>query len=282
MPLSETGEKVKRKFKQEYGKEGEGYFYAKENKDKKFAEAVKKGDVATIMAMWLEAAYGKSQIVDPPVRFANDFNYGSKAEVKKKPYGNVEYADPGYHDNKERYPVDPKHIHAAWNYINHPKNAHKYTSSQLHHIRNKIIAAYKRHVDSAGPPSLTKCALLKSRPIKYSMEFQGFPISVEFERGDIRKHKDGQTKMLYPYGYIEFTKGQDGEPLDAYVGPDSMAEYVYEIKQLKADTGKFDEMKYMLGFDSPEEAKRAYISHYNPNFFGGIKAISLEDFKQQI
>jgi hypothetical protein len=43
MPLTKIGHKVERKFEKEYGeKKGKGYFYAKENKDKKFAGAMTK------------------------------------------------------------------------------------------------------------------------------------------------------------------------------------------------------------------------------------------------
>ena len=70
------------------------------------------------------------------------------AEKKKKtaPYGNVTYADPGYRsDNKKRYPLDTEtHIRAAWSYINMPKNAKFYTSSQLASIKKKIKAAMSR------------------------------------------------------------------------------------------------------------------------------------------
>jgi len=63
----------------------------------------------------------------------------------KKPYGDVTYADPGYQqDGKKRYPLDtPDHIKAAWSYINMPKNAKAYSSSQLATIKNKIKAAMK-------------------------------------------------------------------------------------------------------------------------------------------
>ena len=43
MPLSKTGEKVEKKFEKEYGeKKGKSFFYAKENKEKKFASAMTK------------------------------------------------------------------------------------------------------------------------------------------------------------------------------------------------------------------------------------------------
>jgi hypothetical protein len=67
----------------------------------------------------------------------------------------IEYADPGYQpDGKERYPIDTDpHIRAAWNYINKPGNARKYTSDQLRRIRAAVIAAWKGRIDKDGPPS---------------------------------------------------------------------------------------------------------------------------------
>ena len=63
-----------------------------------------------------------------------------------KPYGDVPYADPGYQkDGKKRYPIDTAdHVKAAWSYINMPKNASKYSSSQLSSIKSKIKAAAKK------------------------------------------------------------------------------------------------------------------------------------------
>lgn len=76
----------------------------------------------------------------------------------KKPYGDVEYADPGYQeDKKKRYPIDTEaHIRAAWNYINKEKNQEQYTSSQVASIKRRIIAAWKKKIDKDGPPSAQK------------------------------------------------------------------------------------------------------------------------------
>lgn len=65
----------------------------------------------------------------------------------KKPYGDVEYADPGYQaDKKKRYPLDTDaHVTAAWGYINQKDNAGKYTPEQLAKIKSKIKAAMKKH-----------------------------------------------------------------------------------------------------------------------------------------
>jgi phage head maturation protease len=74
------------------------------------------------------------------------------------PYSTTEYADPGYQtDGKKRYPVDTeRHIRAAWNFINRPSNARRYTVEQLGKIKAKIIAAWKKEIDEEGPPSANK------------------------------------------------------------------------------------------------------------------------------
>jgi hypothetical protein len=68
----------------------------------------------------------------------------------------VEHADPGYQsDGKQRYPIDTdRHIRAAWNYINKPGNASRYTEDQLKRIRAAIIAAWKARINNGGPPSI--------------------------------------------------------------------------------------------------------------------------------
>jgi len=67
----------------------------------------------------------------------------------------LNYADPGYQsDGKRRYPIETeRHVRAAWNYINRPSNAHRYTADQIGRIRAAIIAAWKEKIDIEGPPS---------------------------------------------------------------------------------------------------------------------------------
>jgi hypothetical protein len=64
----------------------------------------------------------------------------------KAPYGDVEYADPGYQkDKQKRYPIDTKaHAKAAWSYVNQADNARLYTSAQLKRVRGRIKAALKK------------------------------------------------------------------------------------------------------------------------------------------
>jgi hypothetical protein len=80
---------------------------------------------------------------------------GSMSSSLLKDHREPNYADPGYQpDGKRRYPVDTeRHIRAAWNYINRPSNAQRYTTDQVGRIRATIIAAWKEKIDIEGPPS---------------------------------------------------------------------------------------------------------------------------------
>lgn len=74
-----------------------------------------------------------------------------------KPYGDVEYADPGYLDadgnqasksgkpGVKRYPLSADKVEAAWSYINQEANASQYTPDQLAAIKGKVKAAMKKH-----------------------------------------------------------------------------------------------------------------------------------------
>jgi len=67
-------------------------------------------------------------------------------EAAKEPYGDVEYADPGYQkDKQKRYPLDTDdHIRAAWSYINQADNADQYSAQHLALVKSRIRAAMKR------------------------------------------------------------------------------------------------------------------------------------------
>ncbi len=79
--------------------------------------------------------------------YLDDSEGATLARADKEPYGDVEYADPGYQsDKKKRYPVDTEeHVRAALSYINHAGNAAKYSPEHLARIKSKIHAAAKRH-----------------------------------------------------------------------------------------------------------------------------------------
>ena len=60
----------------------------------------------------------------------------------KHEYGDVEFADPV----NNKYPIDtPKHIRAAWSYINHKDNTAKYDTHEVEVIKGRIEKAAKEH-----------------------------------------------------------------------------------------------------------------------------------------
>ncbi len=72
----------------------------------------------------------------------------------REPYGDTDYADPGYQpDRKKRYPINtPERIRSAWDYVHKAKDADRYTPEQRRLIEGRIVAAWKRKIDPAGPP----------------------------------------------------------------------------------------------------------------------------------
>jgi len=124
--------------------------------------------------------------------------------------------------------------------------------------------------------------------------FQGLPISVENQKGSVRKGKCEKgkpwscwrTRMTAHYGYLtNGMKGVDGDKLDVFIGPDENAKVAYVVHTKKAPTYKeFDEDKCMLGFGSAAEAKKAFIANYGgeEKHFGSMDAIPMNEFKKRV
>lgn len=119
---------------------------------------------------------------------------------------------------------------------------------------------------------------------------QGVSIAIENRKGSVRKGTDPdgtpwRTVYKIPYGYIEGTEGNDGEEIDAYVGPDKEAPNVYVVHQRKLDGKGYDEDKVFFGFHSEEEVRKAYLKHYNkvgPKLLGPISTIAIADLKKRL
>ena len=118
--------------------------------------------------------------------------------------------------------------------------------------------------------------------------FAGLKISIENRKGSIRRGVDSDghkwaIKMNYDYGYIRETEGVDGDHVDCYLGGNENARNVYIIHQKIPGTNTYDEDKCMLGFNTLEEAKRAYFSQYDKSgFFGGVDTVPIEVFKENV
>ena len=135
-----------------------------------------------------------------------------------------------------------------------------------------------------------KADVKKARKLARRMKFRGMDLSIETDKGQLRHwgdpHGDGEkgtTKMEYPYGYIRRTMGNDDEHVDVYVGPNESVDEVYIVHQMKKPNFKhYDEDKVMIGFESPKDAKQAYLAHYNDSrFFGSMKTMKVDDFKEE-
>ena len=117
---------------------------------------------------------------------------------------------------------------------------------------------------------------------------QGLEIAIENRKGSARSGVDAdgkawRTVMKHPYGFLRGTKGKDGEEVDVYVGPVKDAPFAYVVHQHKADGTGFDEDKVMLGFASEEDARKAYLKHYDdPKFLGPISKVSIEKLKDLV
>lgn len=120
---------------------------------------------------------------------------------------------------------------------------------------------------------------------KERMLWQGLTIAIEHPEGTVREGVDEtgkpwRTVFRYAYGEILGTLGLDGDPVDVFIGSYSDAPEVYIVQQMKRkqwDTP--DEQKCMINFASIDEAKAAYLGHYDdPRFFGGITAMPVDEF----
>ena len=123
---------------------------------------------------------------------------------------------------------------------------------------------------------------------KGHVKFGGYDYTIENPKGSYRSGvdengKDWKQKMNDTYGYIRGKFGKDGDHLDMFINDnadlDNWNGDVFVVDQVNPD-GKFDEHKVMYGYDSLEEAKKAYLSNYEKGWtgLGNITPVSKADF----
>ncbi|MFY2835820.1 LPD38 domain-containing protein [Achromobacter xylosoxidans] len=120
----------------------------------------------------------------------------------------------------------------------------------------------------------------------------GMDISIENPEGSERRgtSPDGTSwanRMAGHYGYIRRTQGADGDQVDVFVRPDTTSDFagpVFVIDQVDPAGGRFDEAKVMLGYDTREDAERAYRDSYTPDWrgMGKITQMDVPTFKRWI
>ena len=125
---------------------------------------------------------------------------------------------------------------------------------------------------------------------KGHVKIDGFDISIEQPKGSVRSGVDDSGKpwsqtMNNTYGYIRGTEGVDGDHIDVFLSDnlDGWNGTVYIVDQVEKG-GIFDEHKVMYGFNSEEDARKAYLSNYEDGWdgLGAITAVSKDEFKKWI
>lgn len=116
---------------------------------------------------------------------------------------------------------------------------------------------------------------------------RGMKITIENPKGSYRKGKDGNGKewkqlMHNHYGYFTRTKGKDGDAVDVFLGPRLKGFSTVFVIDQNNGSREFDESKVMLGFDSEEKAKNAYLSNYEKGWdrIRKITGVPLDIFKE--
>lgn len=144
----------------------------------------------------------------------------------------------------------------------------------------KSAAAWK-----IGPPPMPN---REKYPFVGTINFRGLEIGVENAPGTWRTGKGWKTLMKVPYGEFLHGKagGTDGDKLDVFVGPVRNAQNVYIVHQnfvRGPQKGQYDEDKVMLGFDTPAQAKKAFLAHYDSDkYFRSMTTMAFPLFKRAL
>lgn len=123
---------------------------------------------------------------------------------------------------------------------------------------------------------------------KGHIKFGGYDYTIENPKGSTRSGKDADGKewkvtMHDTYGYIRGKFGKDGDHLDMFIKDkadlDNWNGDVFVVDQVNPD-GSFDEHKVMYGYDSMDDAKKAYLANYSDGWkgLGNITGVSKDEF----
>ena len=123
---------------------------------------------------------------------------------------------------------------------------------------------------------------------KGHIKFGGYDYTIENPKGSTRSGKDANGKewkvtMHDTYGYIRGKFGKDGDHLDMFINDkadlDNWNGDVFVVDQVNPD-GSFDEHKVMYGYDSMNDAEKAYLDNYSKGWkgLGNITGASKDEF----
>lgn len=114
-------------------------------------------------------------------------------------------------------------------------------------------------------PEPTLAQLRAGNYVKGRCTLHGLKIAIETPQGHRRTGKASgepwSVICMAHYGYIEKTRGADGDELDVFIGPWPESERVWVVNRAKAG-GEFEEHKILLAFPDAESAITAYRNSY--------------------
>lgn len=138
------------------------------------------------------------------------------------------------------------------------------------------IESASAEVDASPTEAQKKAGNYKMGHVKVG----AFDVTIENPKGSERSGTDANgkkwsVKMNNTYGYIRGTEGVDGDHIDVFLAEDMDkwdGKYVFVVDQYNPD-GAFDEHKVMLGFNSMEKARSAYLANYEKGWENGRKIV---------
>lgn len=151
-------------------------------------------------------------------------------------------------------------------------------------IERHAIVLLKAHPAATGWRDPTAAQAEAGNYRKPVVRWHGLEIAIENPAGTVRRGNGWQTRMVYDYGYVKRSEAVDGDEVDVYLGPNLNAPTVYVVHQRKyGDWDAYDEDKCMVGFDSEDDARAAYLQHYDdPRFLGPITAMPVDEFVEKV
>ena len=177
-----------------------------------------------------------------------------------------------------------------------PTSADKVTESSPSPQENGPKNSTQSAIESASAEVETSPTEAQKKAGNYKMghvKVGAFDVTIENPKGSERSGTDANgkkwsVKMNNTYGYIRGTEGVDGDHIDVFLAEDMDkwdGKYVFVVDQYNPD-GTFDEHKVMLGFNSMEEARSAYLSNYEKGWENGrrivVARIKTDDFQKWV
>lgn len=143
-------------------------------------------------------------------------------------------------------------------------------------------------------PEPTEAQKEKGNYRKGHFRISGLDVSIENPAGSERSGTDASGKpwtvqMGSHYGYIAGVpaRAPDKEHVDVYVKPGSAPDFegdVFVVNQVKPETGRYDEPKIMIAYETEAEARRAYSENYTKDWkgLGSIVRVPMERFRSML